>query len=268
MVHRAGWPLRDIRGYSAITQSTQTPGRTLGIQTRLVEYLDGDTFLEGLLAWDDANNGPRPGILVSHAWNGRCEFEEEKACRLAELGYVGFALDMYGKGIRGSNPEENSALMQPLLDDRQALQKRLVSALTTLRTQPEADESNIAAIGFCFGGLCVLDLARTGAELAGVVSFHGLFHPPENTTGNSIKAKVLALHGWEDPMATPDQVVALAAELTEMGADWQIHGYGNTVHAFSNPAANDPERGTVYDSTADRRSWAAMQEFLSELFTD
>lgn len=240
----------------------------MGIQTRLIEYLDGDTFLEGLLAWDDANNAPRPGILVSHAWSGRSEFEEEKARRLAEFGYVGFALDMYGKGVRGSNPEENSALMQPLLDDRQALQKRILSAVATLGTQADVDKSHIAAIGYCFGGLCVLDLARTGAEISGVVSFHGLFHAPENTTGNSIKARVLALHGWDDPMATPDQVVALAAELTEMGADWQIHGYGNTVHAFSNPAANDPEQGTVYNATADRRSWAAMQEFLSELFAD
>jgi dienelactone hydrolase len=240
----------------------------LSIQTRLVEYLDGDTVLEGLLAWDDADDTPRPGILVAHAWSGRSEFEDNKACKLAELGYVGFALDLYGKGVRGSNPEENSALMQPFLDDRPALQQRMIASLGTMRSQPEVHESSLAAIGFCFGGLCVLDLARSGEELAGVVSFHGLFSSPGNTADNRIKAKILALHGWDDPMGTPDQVTALAAELTAMGADWQIHAYGNTLHAFTNPAANDPELGTVYDATADRRSWAAMQDFLSELFTD
>ncbi len=268
MVHRSQWPLRNFRRYAAITRSKQTSGRTLSIQTRTIEYLDGDTVLEGLLAWDDADDKPRPGILVSHAWGGRSDFEDNKARKLAELGYVGFALDNYGKGIRGSNPEENDALMRPLLDDRPALQQRLIASLATLRSQPEVHERRVAAIGFCFGGLCVLDLARSGEELAGVVSFHGLFRPPGNTAGNRVKAKVLALHGWDDPMVTPDQVTALAAELTEMGADWQIHGYGNTLHAFTNPAANDPANGTVYDATADHRSWAAMQEFLSELFID
>ena len=238
----------------------------MSIQTRSIDYVDGDTVLEGLLAWDDAIDGPRPGVMVAHAWAGRSEFEDNKAIALAKLGYTGFALNLYGKGVLGTSTEENAGLMQPFLDDRAMLQQRLLLSLNTMREQPEVDASKTAAIGFCFGGLCVLDVARTGEDLDGVVSFHGLFAAPGNTAGNSIKAKILALHGWNDPMATPDTVVALGEELTGMGADWQLHAYGNTMHAFTNPEANDPDFGTVYSDTADRRSWLAMQNVLAELF--
>lgn len=218
------------------------------------------------MAWDAAASDARPGVLISHAWAGRGELEEGKALQLAELGYVGFALDLYGKGIRGTSSEENDALMQPLLRDRSVLQRRMKLALEQIRKQKEVDTARIAAMGFCFGGLCVLDLARTGADLLGVASFHGLFEAPGNTEGNRILAKVLAMHGWDDPMVTPDQVITLAEELTAMGADWQIHGYGNTMHAFTNPAANDAAHGTVYDADADRRSWQNLQLFLAEIF--
>ena len=238
----------------------------MAIQTQTVEYKDGDVLLEGYLAWDDTNSDRRPGVLIAHAWAGRSEFEEGKAESLAELGYVGFALDLYGKGMRGSNAEENTALMQPLLDDRETLQRRMTLALEQIRKQEIVDASRVAAMGFCFGGLSVLDLARTGAELSGVASFHGLFNAPGNTANNRINASVLVMHGWDDPMAKPDQVLALAEELTVMGADWQIHGYGNTMHAFTNPAANDPEFGTVYNERADRRSWQSLQLFLAEIF--
>jgi dienelactone hydrolase len=238
----------------------------MAIQTRSVEYHDGDLALEAYMAWDDSGSDPKPGVLISHAWAGRGELEESKAERLAELGYVGFALDLYGKGARGTTRDENNALMRPLLDDRPALQRRMTLALEVIRKQKEVDAARVAAMGFCFGGLCVLDLARTGTDVLGVASFHGLFKPPGNTEGNRIQAKVLVMHGWDDPMATPDQVVSLAEELTAMGADWQIHGYGNTLHAFTNPAANDVEHGTVYDADADRRSWQNLQLFLAEIF--
>ena len=238
----------------------------MAIQNRLVDYHDGDVVLEGMLAWNDAIEGPRPGVLLSHAWGGRGDFEDGKANALAELGYAAFALDLYGKGVRGSGPEENAALMQPFLDDRAMLQQRMLASVDTMREQDPVDAGKLAAIGFCFGGLCVLDLARTGADLAGVVSFHGLFAAPGNTEGNTIRAKVLALHGWDDPMATPDNVLALSKELTEMGADWQLHAYGNTMHAFTNPEANDTQMGTVYDASADRRSFRSMQNFLEEIF--
>jgi len=238
----------------------------VGLQHRLIDYRDDNDTFEGRLAWDDAFEGPRPGILVAHAWGGRSAFEDGKADRLAGLGYAALALDLYGKGVRGSGPEENAALMRPLLDDRELLQRRMVLALDTLRGQPEVARDSAAAIGFCFGGLCVLDLARTGARLNGVVSFHGLLTPPGNATGNTISARVLVLHGWDDPMAGPDNVLALAGELSSMGADWQLHAYGNTMHAFTNPAADDATRGTVYDPVADRRSWQAMTNFLDEIF--
>ena len=238
----------------------------MAIQTRQIEYKDGDILLEAYMAWDDAGSDRRPGVLISHAWAGRGEFEEDKAAHLAELGYVGFALDLYGKGVKGGNPEQNRDLMQPLLDDRVMLQRRMHLALENIRKQKEVDAERVAAMGFCFGGLCVLDLARTGADILGAASFHGLFSSPGNTADNKISAKVLAMHGWDDPMATPDQVLALADELTSMGADWQIHAYGNTVHAFTNPAANDVEHGTVYSADADRRSWQSLQLFLAEVF--
>lgn len=239
----------------------------MAIQTRTVDYDHADSSLEGLLAWDDAAREPRPAVMVAHAWGGRSRFEDNKAVELARLGYVGFALDLYGKDRRGNSREENAALMRPFVEDRAMLQSRMLASLATTRAQPEVDGSRVAAIGFCFGGLCVLDLARTGEELAGVVSFHGLFSAPGNTAGNRVQARVLALHGWDDPMATPDQAAGLAAELTAMGADWQLHAYGNTVHAFTNPNADDPEHGTVYSAVADSRSWDAMRLFLAEVLS-
>lgn len=236
------------------------------LQTRLVGYSDNGVALEGLLAWDDALPGPRPAVAVAHTWAGRSAFEENKALELAEQGYVGFALDMYGKGIRGSSPEENAALMAPLMADRSALQQRINAAIDALRQQVEVDPARVAASGYCFGGLCVLDLARSGSDVCGVVSLHGLFTPAGNAGGRPINAKVLCLHGFDDPMADPQTMLDLAAELTAAGADWQLHAYGNTVHAFSNPQANNPDMGTVYNEAADRRSRAAMLAFLAECF--
>ncbi len=238
----------------------------MAIQTRFVEYQNDNLTLEGFLAWDDSLTGPRPAVAISHTWAGRTAFEESKAVALAQQGYVGFAIDMYGKGVRGSSTEENSALMTPLLKDRALLQQRIGSAVAVLRQQAEVDPAKVAAIGFCFGGLCVLDLARTGSDVKGVASFHGLFEAPGNTGGNRITARVLCLHGYDDPMVQPPAMLALASELTAAGADWQIHAYGNTVHAFTNPEANDPAMGALYNAAADRRSWAVLQDFLQEVF--
>ena len=236
------------------------------IKEELIEYEHNATVLEGFLAYDDGKQGARPGVMISHAWAGRGEFECNKARKLAELGYAGFALDLYGKGVLGSGPEENQKLMAPFLEDRALLQSRLTRSLETMRKQSVVDEARTAAMGFCFGGLCVLDLARIGTDIRGVVSFHGLFIPPGNTEGTKIKARVLALHGNDDPMAPPESVLALEKELTQAGADWQIHVYGNAMHSFTNPDANNPQMGTVYNENADKRSWVTLKNFLEEIF--
>ena len=238
----------------------------MAIVSNTVAYLDDGALLEAFFAFDDSLSGRRPTVLINHTWAGRDDFVAGKAKKLALLGYVGFAVDMYGKGVLGSSVEENAKLMQPFMDNRQMLQKRMQAALYAVKLLPWVDDSKIAAIGFCFGGLCSLDLARTEADLKGVVSFHGLLGAPGNTQGKAIKAKILALHGHDDPLATVDQVIAFEQEMTKAGADWQLHAYGNTGHAFTNPVANDPERGMVYRPDADRRSWLAMENFLTEIF--
>ncbi|NOS86933.1 MAG: carboxymethylenebutenolidase [Methylococcaceae bacterium] len=238
----------------------------MAIVSNTVGYLDGDVLLEAFFAFDDAISTRRPAVLINHTWAGRDAFVAEKAKQLAALGYVGFAVDMYGKGMLGTSVAENAQLMQPFMDNRDMLQKRMLAAYANVKLLPWVDDSRIAAIGFCFGGLCALDLARTGASIKGAVSFHGLLYPPGNSEGHLISAKILALHGHDDPLATPQQVLAFQQEMTAAGADWQLHSYGHTQHAFTNPVANDPARGMMYSADADRRSWLAMTQFLAEIF--
>lgn len=235
------------------------------IQTRNIPYQHAGVPYEGLLAWDDAASGPRPGVAVAHTWAGRGEFEQGKAVELAGQGYVGFALDLFGKGVRGEGTEQCQGLIAPLLSDRALLQDLMALAVSVMGEQAEVDSTRLAATGYCFGGLSVLDLARSGADLRGVVSVHGLFTPPGNTAGRQIAAKVLCLHGYDDPMATPENLLELAQELSTAGADWQLHAYGNTLHAFTNPQANDPGFGAVYSAAADRRSTRALYNFLEEV---
>lgn len=236
---------------------------------RFVEYEHDGVVLQGFLAFEadsDIETVSKPGVLVSHAWAGRSEFECDKARELAKLGYVGFALDVYGKGVLGQSVDENSQLMQPFIDNRQRLQDRLVKALHVLQAQPEVDNNQLAIMGYCFGGLCALDLARVNNEIKAAVSFHGLLGAPDNTTSKHINAKILVLHGNEDPMVPADSVVALQNELTKAQADWQIHSYGGAMHAFTNPLADDVDFGVKYNSAADKRSWQAMRNLLAEVF--
>lgn len=238
----------------------------MAIIENTINYVDGDTLLEGFFAFDDAIQGQRPAVLVSHPWAGRSEFTENKARELAKLGYVGFALDMYGAGKLGQTDEECGALMRPFMADREMLQRRISAALANVRLLPWVDDKKIAAIGFCFGGLCVLDLARSGANVKGVVSFHGLLHAPTDLENAGITAKVLVLHGHDDPLAPAKHVAAFEQEMTQAGVDWQLHAYGNTVHAFTNPLASDFAAGYKFDKKANRRSWQAMENFFTEIF--
>jgi dienelactone hydrolase len=228
-----------------------------------IEYRDGDTLLEGFLCYDEAQPGPRPTVLICHAAVGRDEFVERKARRLAWQGYVCFALDNYGKGVRGKTPDENKALMAPFMKDRRMLLKRLEAGLATARNMPIVDSRRIGVMGFCFGGLCALDLARSGAGIRAAVSFHGLLKP-SGFTEPKISAKVLMMHGFDDPLAPPEDMLAVAREFTTAGADWQLHAYGHTVHAFTNPAAHNRDGGLQYDEAADRRSWHTLVQFLDE----
>ena len=237
----------------------------MALREQLIEYRDGETLLEGFLCHDEARSGPLPAVLISHAWGGRDEFVERKARRLAWHGYAAFALDMYGKGRRGRSPEENQALMAPFVQDRALLARRINAALAALKGLPPVDARRVAAMGFCFGGMCVLDLARSGAELRGVVSFHGLLKPNGLPPAARIAAKILMLHGYDDPLAPPEDVLAVAREFTQAGADWQLHAYGHTLHSFTNPAANLPQNGMQYSDRADRRSWHALLQFLDEV---
>jgi dienelactone hydrolase len=233
------------------------------MREQYIEYRDGDTLLEGFLCYDESLPGPRPAVLISHAWGGRDDFVERKARRLAWQGYACFALDNYGKGKRGTTPEECSALMTPFMNDRKSLLARLQAGLAAAKAMPLIDPHRIAIMGFCFGGLCALDLARSNADIRGAVSFHGMLKP-SGLTEPKVRAKVLMLHGHDDPLAPAEDVLAIAKEFTDAGADWQLHAYGHTVHAFTNPVAHNRAGGMQYDETADRRSWHALEEFLAE----
>jgi dienelactone hydrolase len=236
----------------------------MALREQHIEYRDGDTRLQGFFCYDDSYPGPLPAVLISHTWCGRDEFVERKARRLAWHGYATFALDMYGEGKCGKTVEENQALMTPFMQDRKLLSRRINAALTAVKGQSVVDARRVAAMGFCFGGLCALDLARSGADVRGVASFHGLLKP-NGLPPNKISARVLIMHGYDDPMAPPEDVLAIAKELTEAGADWQIHAYGHTVHAFTNTDANNRAGGMQYNERADRRSWHTLLQFLEEV---
>jgi dienelactone hydrolase len=240
----------------------------MAIRGERSEYSMGDGTAEAYVAYDDAIEGRRPAVLIAHQWAGQSDFERGKAEALARLGYVGVAIDLYGKAVFGDLGGDNTHLMQPLLEDRGLLRRRLLAAVDRTREGRRVDPERIAVIGYCLGGLCALDVARANAPgVRGVVSFHGLFAPPNLGPQGPIAAKVLILHGYDDPMAPPEDVLAVARELTEAMADWQLHAYGHTLHAFTAEGVNAPERGVQYNVAADRRSWQAMENFLAEVLS-
>ena len=236
------------------------------VQRRTFVYDGPGGLFEGVVAWDDQLAIPRPGVMVIPNVLGQKEFDNVRAERLAALGYVGFAVDLFGQGKRTARGEPDFArYIEHLGGDRALLRERLLSAHATLKSLPEVDAAHTAAIGFCFGGKSVLDLARAGADVAGVVSFHGVYDAPPFPNA-AITAKILVCHGWEDPLCPPDTAVALARELTDAGVDWQIHAYGHTGHAFTDSNLAPTGNGFGWSEAADRRSWRAMENFLEELF--
>lgn len=236
------------------------------MKNEFLDYADGATICEGYVACDDTKRHRRPAVLISHAWGGQHDNERQVARDIAQLGYVAIALDLYGKGVRGNSPQANEALMQPFLADRALLRQRMQAGLTAAKQHPLVDPDCIAVVGYCFGGLCALDLARSSSEgLLAAVSVHGLFYPPNLGEQQRIAAKILVLHGYADPLAPPEQVLSLAKELTDAQADWQLHAYGNTMHSFTHPGANAPASGMMYSPSATRRSWIAIKNFLDEV---
>ena len=238
-----------------------------GVQTKEVEYKQGETILQGFLAWDDAIEGKRPGVLVVHEWWGHNEHARDQAKRLAEAGYVGFALDMFGKGKVTTHPKDAQAFMSEVKKDPAVIPARFHAARDLLKRDPHVDGHRIAAIGYCFGGSVVLDEARSGADLDAVVSIHGALatrHPAE--TGK-VRARILVLTGAADPFVPGEQVAAFTQEMKAADATFQVVSYPGVKHGFTNPNAGKAGLDALeYNAEADKKSWAAILEFFREVF--
>ena len=237
------------------------------IQSKVIEYKQGDTPLEGVLVYDAGTSGKRPGVLIAHQWKGLTDYEKKRAEMLAKLGYVVFATDVYGKGIRPKDPQAAGAESSKYKNDRALLRRRIQAGLEILEKDEMTDPKRIAAIGYCFGGTTVIELARSGANIAGVVSFHGALDSPHPQDGRNIKCKVLALHGADDPFVPAADVVAFEEEMRNAKVDWQLVKYGGAVHGFTDwNAGSDNSKGMAYNEKADHRSWQDMQQFFAEIF--
>ncbi|HMK55410.1 MAG TPA: dienelactone hydrolase family protein [Dissulfurispiraceae bacterium] len=237
------------------------------IRTQTVKYNDENAVLEGYLAYDDSMQGKRPGVLVVHEWWGLNSFAKKRAESLARLGYVAFAIDMYGEGISTSDPQKASQLSSVYIKNRALMRTRAKAGLDVLLRHPLVDANRAVATGYCFGGTTVLELARAHAPVQGVVSFHGGLTTPDPAATRDVKAKVLVLHGADDPFSTKDQINTFMDEMRSSGADWQMIFYGGAVHGFTNPDADSfGIKGVAYNEKADKRSWQAMRQFLDEIF--
>jgi dienelactone hydrolase len=237
------------------------------IKTETIEYKQGDTTLEGFVACDDAISGPRPGVLIVHQWMGLTDYEKMRAQMLAQMGYVAFCADIYGKGVRPQTPQEAGPLAGKYKGDRKLLRDRVNAGLEELKRNKLTDPNRVAAIGYCFGGTTVLELARSGAKLNGVVSFHGGLDSPTPADGQNIQCKVLVLAGADDPFQKPEDLVAFGKEMKDAKVDWQIVFYGGAVHAFTEREVDKNNMpGAKYNEKADKRSWQAMKDFFAEIF--
>ena len=236
------------------------------IQSKTVDYQQGDTTLEGQLVWDDAVSGPRPGVLVVHQWLGLTNYEKHRAEMLAQLGYVAFCADIYGKGIRPKNVADAGAEAGKYKSDRTLMRQRVNAGLEQLKKSELVDAKRVAAIGYCFGGTTVIELARSGADLSGIVSFHGGLDSPTPADGKNIKCPVLICHGADDPFEKPEDLAAFETEMRDAKVDWQLIKYGGAVHSFTQPDPGFSNPGARYNEKADKRSWEDMKVFFAEIF--
>ena len=235
------------------------------LHTETIGYKHGDTALEGYLAYHDAIQGKRPGVLVIHCFRGLRDFDKERTEQLANLGYIAFAIDMYG--VRPKDDNEAFALAKSYRDNRSLMRSRANAGLEVLKKHKLTDAKRIAAIGYCFGGGVALELARSGADMVGVVGFHAALHTPTPADAKNIKGKVLALHGADDPVVPIDEVLAFQDEMRKAKVDWQMVFYGGAVHGFTMPESDtDLSKRAAYNEKADKRSWEAMKDFFAEIF--
>ncbi len=240
---------------------------TQDVSTQVIEYKHGDVVLEGFLASPKDAKGKLPGVLIVHQWMGLGDYEKRRAEETAKLGYVAFALDIYGKGVRPKDAGEAAKMATGYKTDRALLRARALAGLEVLRKQENVDTGKLAAQGYCFGGTTALEVARSGADVRGVVSFHGDLSSPAPGDARQIKGKVLALHGADDPFVPPAQVLAFEDEMRKAGVDWQLIAYGGAVHSFTlKHAGNDNSKGAAYNEKADLRSWEHYKDFLAEIF--
>lgn len=235
------------------------------MNNELVSYQENGDDLEAFVAYPSKIKSPL--VILCHAWRGRDDFICQKAIEVAEWGYAGFAIDMYGKGILGHSKEENAALKRPFVENRDRLQKRVVKAFEVARSLPHVDVDRIAVLGFGFGGLCALDLARSGVAVQGAISIYGHFDSAPKQITHPIKAKVLILHGYKDPIVNLEELQRFQNEMSDNQVDWQTHLFGQAMHAFATPTANDPDAGILYDPVAAKRAWNHTHQFLKDIFS-
>jgi dienelactone hydrolase len=243
-----------------------------GVQTEVIKYeIDGEPYT-GYLAWDDAVEGERPGILVVHEWWGHNDYARKRAEMLAELGYTAFALDMYGSGKLAEHPDDAKKFMQAVVQNMPTAEKRFAFALNLLREQPTVNADEVAAIGYCFGGGMVLHMARAGMDLDGVVSFHGSLGTEQPAQPGQVMAEVLVFNGEADPFVPAEQVDAFQQEMEAAGVDFRLVNYPGVKHSFTNPGADEFgkrfEMPLKYDEAADKDSWSEMQAFFKRIFSE
>lgn len=237
------------------------------VEGRPVEYRHGDVVLEGYLASLKDQKGKRPGVVVVHEWKGHNEYVRKRAEQLARLGYVAFALDMYGKGVQARDHAEAAKMAGVFRENRALMRERAKAGLDVLRRQEVCEATRVAAMGYCFGGTTALELARCGEDIRGVASFHGNLSNPKPEDSRHIKGKVIVFHGADDPFIPKDQVEGFQDEMRKAKVDWQFVSFGGAVHSFTVPeAGGDPSKGAAYDEKADRRSWEMLQLFLTDVF--
>lgn len=234
------------------------------VKTEKVEYKSGDLTFEGFLAYDTANKGKKPGVMIVHNWMGVTAETESKAIEVAKLGYIAFAGDIYGKGIRPKDAKEAGELAGKYKGDLKLLRERANLAIEELRKQKQVDTGKIFVTGYCFGGTTAIEVARSGADVQGVVSFHGGLIPSNDD--KNIKGQVLVLHGAIDPFVPQKDIDGFLKGMNEAKVNYTMTSYSGAVHSFTEKAAgNDISKGAAYNEQADKRSWIAMKEFLAEL---